>query len=117
MKMLKHIPTGRVYVYNAQLARAEGMEEFDDPDFGKPAEAVQEAQQAPPVEQGENEERGGGNQIDPLASKSLDEMTRDELIAVAEAEERARGDKMNLSRMKKADLIAYITGQQTGEGA
>lgn len=117
MRMLKHIQTGRVYVFNAQLARAEGMEEFHDPDFGKPAEAVQEAQQAPPVEQGENEERGGGNQIDPLASKSLDEMTRDELLTVAEKESEIRGDGMALSRMKKADLIAYITGQQTGEGA
>lgn len=107
MRMLRHIPTGRVYVYNAQLARAEGMEEFHDPDFGKQAEPTEPAES----------DQGGGNQLDPLASKSLDEMSRDELIAVAETEERARGDKVNLSRMKKVDLIAYITGQQAGEGA
>lgn len=105
MKMLRHIPTGRVYVYNAQLARAEGMEEFDDPDFGVTVTIVQE--DCTDIVQEDCTE----------SVRSLDEMTRDELIAVAEAEERARGDKMNLSRMKKADLIAYITGQPEGEGA
>ena len=44
----------------------------------------------------------------PPTVKSLDEMTRDELIAVAEIEERRRGDNRNLSRMKKEDLKAYI---------
>lgn len=111
MRMLRHNPTGRIYVFNAQLARAEGMEEFFDHNFGKPAEAAPEVQPVQPDAQEEPEERGGGNQLDPMASKSLDEMTRDELIAVAETEERARGDKVNLSRMKKADLIAYIKGE------
>ena len=119
MKMLKHIPTGRVYVYNAQLARAEGMEEFDDPDFGKQPEPAPEDTKAPEDKQPgpDDGDQGGGNQLDPEASKSLGEMTRDELLTVAEKESEIRGDGVALSRMKKADLIAYITGQQTGEGA
>lgn len=116
MRMLKHKPTGRVYVYNAQLSRAEGMEEFNDPDFGKQAEPTP-ASVAPTPEPEPAPEPVKEVAPENATAKSLDEMTRDELIAVAEAEERARGDKVNLSRMKKADLIAYITGQQTGEGA
>lgn len=98
MKMLKHEPSGRIYVFNAQLARAAGMEEFDDPDFGKL----------------EGAESGGPENED--APKSLDEMTRDELLVIATMESDQRGDKIALARMKKAELIAYITGQ-SGEGA
>lgn len=107
MKMLKHIPTGRVYVFSEPLSRADDMEEFDDPDFGKQNEPVTEPEAPSAVQEPEQDEV----QPEPVDSKSLDEMTRDELIAVAEAEERARGDKVNLSRMKKADLIVYIKGE------
>lgn len=98
MKMLKHEPSGRIYVYNAQLARAAGMEEFDDPDFGK-------------LEGTESEDQKNED-----TTKSLDEMTRDELLVIATTESELRGDKVTLTRMKKAELIAYITAQ-TGEGA
>lgn len=99
MKMLKHIPTGRVYVFSEPLSRADDMEEFDDPDFGTHAE------QAKPATEQEPE------QAEPSPVRSLDEMTREELLRIAEQEAEIRGESAALSRMKKADIIAYIAGE------
>lgn len=118
MRMLKHEPTGRTYVFSEQLARAEGMVEFNDPGFGQqteptpaPVAPIPEPEPTPEPEP-EDETMIPEN----VPAKALDEMTRDELLAVAEQESELRGDGAALSRMKKADLIAYITGQP-GEGA
>ena len=109
MRMLRHHPSGRIYVYHEALSRAEGMEEYEDPDFGV-APVVQE-------EKSENvqEERTENVQENCTESvKSLDEMSREEMIAVAIKEAEARGDSRGarvFARMKKADLIEYITGE------
>ena len=101
MRMLKHHPSGRIYVYHEALSRAEGMEEYEYPDFGV-APVVQE-------EKAENVQENCTESV-----KSLDEMSREEMIAVAIKEAEARGDSRGarvFSRMKKAGLIEYITGE------
>ena len=101
MRMLRHHPSGRIYVYHEALSRAEGMEEYEDPDFGV-VPTIQE-------ERAENVQENCTESV-----KSLDEMSREEMIAVAIKEAEARGDSRGaraFSRMKKADLIAYITGE------
>lgn len=99
MKMLRHEPTGRIYVFNAPLSRASGMVVYEDPDFGK-QEIVDEVVQENCTES-ETEQ----------PQKPLDEMTREELLEVAEYESALRGDGISLVRMKKAELRAYITGE------
>ena len=101
MRMLRHHPSGRIYVYHEALSRAEGMEEYEGPDFG-----------AVPTIQEERTENVQENCTESV--KSLDEMSREEMIAVAIKEAEARGDSRGarvFARMKKADLIAYITGE------
>ena len=133
MRMLKNTKTGMLYVYHEGLAEAENIEEVQvdklpvpetkdaaqvilmtPEDAAPPEETLFDAS---PVEDGwpqvgvYTEPEDGAEPEQPEAPKSLDEMTRDELIAMASAEEKLRGDNRNLSRMKKADLIAYIKGE------
>ena len=123
MRMLKHTITGRLYVYHEGLAEAENIEEVQVgqlPEEEAPEPVVPPVETELPAEEPKAEdtlfddspvglEWDGQDQTD--APKSLDEMTRDELIAMASAEEKLRGDNRNLSRLKKADLIAYIKGE------
>ncbi|NCC84835.1 MAG: hypothetical protein EOM03_12025 [Clostridia bacterium] len=90
MKMLRQISTGREYVYSQFLARADGMEEF---------EAVEEFENEAPSE--------GVDAVRPL-----EDMTRDELIAMAEELAIAAGDSRSFTRMKKAELITVIRGEE-----
>lgn len=114
MRMLKHTETGRLYVYHEGLAAAEGVEEVivaeDGPLTAPPV--IPEAPERPEDSLFDDSPVGDEwPQPEPEAPKSLDEMTRDELIAMANAEEKLRGDNRNLSRLKKSDLIAYIKGE------
>lgn len=117
MRMLKHHPSGRIYVYHEALSRAEGMEEYEDPDFGVAPVVQEEKAENVQEEKAENvqEERTENVQENCTESvKSLDEMSREEMIAVAIKEAEARGDSRGarvFARMKKADLIEYITGE------
>ncbi len=126
MRMLKNTVTGMLYVYHDGLSEAENIEVVQvdhvtapEPPQAPPAAAMLEGEVTIPPEatlfDHEPVEDGwplpGPAEPDPDVPptvKSLDEMTRDELIAVAEIEERRRGDNRNLSRMKKEDLKAYI---------
>ncbi|MEF2146654.1 MAG: hypothetical protein V3573_14505 [Desulfovibrionaceae bacterium] len=125
MRMLKHTITGRLYVYHEGLAEAENIEvvqvdQLPEAEAQTPVEPPMAP--TPPMLTGEGSmslfdespvglEWDGQDQEPPVMPKSLDEMTRDELIAMANAEEKLRGDNRNLSRLKKADLIAYIKGE------
>ena len=126
MRMLKHTITGMLYTYHEGMAEAENIEVVNvdhvpapKPPQASPVAAMLEGEGAMPPDarlfDDEPVEDGwplpGPAEPDPDVPptvKSLDEMTRDELIAVAEIEERRRGDNRNLSRMKKEDLKAYI---------
>lgn len=127
MRMLRHTITGMLYTYHEGMAEAENIEVVQVDNLPK-AEVTgpveQPAGQEQPVLTGEgsmslfDESQVGlewqgqeHEQEQEGAPKSLDEMTRDELIAMATAEEKLRGDNRNLSRLKKADLIAYIKGE------
>ena len=128
MRMLKHTITGMLYTYHEGMAEAENIEVVNvdhvpapKPPQASPVAAMLEGEGAmppdarlfddEPVEDGWPEPEPETEPEQPEAPKSLDEMTRDELIAMASAEEKLRGDNRNLSRLKKADLIAYIKGE------
>ena len=121
MRMLKHTITGMLYTYHEGMAEAENIEvvqvDHVTPPQAPPVAPMLEGEGTMPPEatlfDHEPVEDGWPlpGPVDPDVPptvKSLDEMTRDELIAVAEIEERRRGDNRNLSRMKKEDLKAYI---------
>lgn len=122
MRMLKNTVTGMLYTYHEGLAEAENIEVVQVDHLPK-AEAQTPVEPpmatTPPMLTGEGSmsmfdespvwiEWHGQEPEQDEAPKSLDEMTRDELIAMAEIEERRRGDNRNLSRLKKEDLKAYI---------
>ena len=131
MRMLKHTITGMLYTYHEGMAEAENIEvvQVDHlPKAEAPAPVTPPVAPEQPMLEGESTMPPEATLFDnkpvedgwplpgpaepdpdvPPTVKSLDEMTRDELIAVAEIEERRRGDNRNLSRLKKEDLKAYI---------
>lgn len=91
MKMLKHKVHGTLYTFHEFLAKAEDIETIEVPDEEAPTPDV------PPIVPA------------PDAPKALDKMTHAELLALATS---LAGDGGPITAtMKKAELIAYIKGE------